>query len=77
MQIPILLIATAVGAGTLGYYVGRTRASSTICLSFSGCSENQNDNKEHQQHECEEKEKKEAASTAPAAPGVLHSNVSG
>ena len=68
MPIPILLVATAIGAGTLGYYVGRTRASSTICVVSNSCGENENEDQEHQQHECEEQEQETSASMAPAAP---------
>ena len=69
MQIPILLVATAIGAGTLGYYVGR-KERSAICVVSSGCVRNENDNedKEQPKHQSGEREQQENASTAARAP---------
>ena len=68
MQIPIPLVATAIGAGTLGYYMGRKCVSSTVSVVPTGCGGNQDDEEEHLRFEDEAHS--EASSTA-AVPGCL------
>ena len=68
MPIPILLVATAIGAGTLGYYMGRKTASSTLSVVPSECGGSQDDDEEHLRFEDEAQ--REASSTA-AVPECL------